>query len=165
MINYRKQFIDANMFKLNRALAKFLTDDMTAENIKINVGGDGAEVTAIVDGMKFKTFGTLCGGYIQTYHYRYRSIKIIWFPKMGFVYLPRNKKIKVMATLIKKAAVKEVTFNVGDKMFFTKTIHDGRSYYNTQTFGTIIQINKVTVDMETQDGDVYRVRKNEAVLV
>jgi hypothetical protein len=70
---YREQFIDANMFKLNRALAKFLTDDMTAENIKINVGGDGAEVTAIVDGMKFKTFGTLCGGYIQTYHYRYRS--------------------------------------------------------------------------------------------
>ena len=83
---------------------------------------------------------------------------------MGFVYLPVNE-IKVMATLIKKAAVKEVTFNVGDKMFFTKTIHDGRSYYNTQTFGTIIQINKVTVDMETQDGDVYRVRKSEAVLV
>jgi hypothetical protein len=29
----------------------------------------------------------------------------------------------------------------------------------------VIQINKVTVDMETKDGDVYRVRKNEAVLV
>jgi len=23
--------------------------------------------------MKFKTFGTLCGGYVQCYHYRYRS--------------------------------------------------------------------------------------------
>jgi hypothetical protein len=44
-------------------------------------------------------------------------------------------------------------------------IHDGRSYYDVQTFGTVIQINKVTVDMETKDGDVYRVRKNEAVLV
>ena len=70
-----------------------------------------------------------------------------------------------MATLIKKAPVQEVTFNVGDKMFFTKTIHDGRSYFNRQTFGTVVQVNKVTVDMETKDGDVYRVRKNEAVLV
>ena len=70
-----------------------------------------------------------------------------------------------MATLIKKAAVKEVTFNVGDKIFFTKTIHDGRSYFNVQTFGTVVQVNKVTVDMETKDGDVYRVRTNEAVLV
>jgi hypothetical protein len=50
-------------------------------------------------------------------------------------------------------------------MFFTKTIHDGRSYFNRQTFGTVVQVNKVTVDMETKDGDVYRVRKNEAVLV
>ena len=70
---YRKQFIDDNMFKLNRALAKHLTNDMTASNIKVNVGGDGAEVTAIVDGKLFKTFGTLCGGYIQCLHYRYRS--------------------------------------------------------------------------------------------
>ena len=70
-----------------------------------------------------------------------------------------------MATLIKKAAVKEVTFNVGDKISFTKMIHDGRSYYNIQKFGTVVQVNKVTVDMETKDGDVWRVRKNEAVLV
>jgi hypothetical protein len=72
-----------------------------------------------------------------------------------------------MATLIKKAAaqVEQVVFNVGDKMFFNKTIHDGRGYNNIQTFGTVIQINKVTVDMETKNGDVYRVRKNEAVLV
>ena len=70
-----------------------------------------------------------------------------------------------MAQLIKKAAVKEVTFNVGDKMFFTKMIHDGRSYYDIQTFGTVVQVNKVTVDMETKNGDVYRVRKTEGVLV
>jgi len=70
-----------------------------------------------------------------------------------------------MATLIKKAAVQEVTFNVGDKMFFYTTLHDGRGYSSTQTFGTVVQVNKVTVDMETKDGDVYRVRKNEAVLV
>ena len=72
-----------------------------------------------------------------------------------------------MATLIKKAAAKvtAVMFNIGDKIYFNKMIHDGRSYYDIQTFGTVIQINKVTVDMETKNGDVYRVRKNEAVLV
>jgi len=73
MDNYREQFISANMFKLNRALGKHIHDNMTASDIKVNVGGDGAEVTADVDGMKFKTFGTLCGGYVQCYHYRYRS--------------------------------------------------------------------------------------------
>ena len=71
--NFREQFIASNMMKLNRALAKHIHDNMTASNIKVRVGGDGAEVTADVDGMKFKTFGTLCGGYVQIYHYRYRS--------------------------------------------------------------------------------------------
>jgi hypothetical protein len=61
------------MVKLNRALAKHLTDEMTAEDIKVNIGGDGAEVTAIVDNKLFKTFGTLCGGFVQCLHYRYRS--------------------------------------------------------------------------------------------
>ena len=70
---YRRDFIDANMAKLNRALAKHLTNDMTASDIKVRVGGDGAEVTANVDGKLFKTFGTLCGGWVQCYHYRYRS--------------------------------------------------------------------------------------------
>ena len=73
MESYREQFIVANMAKLNRALAKHLTDEMTAKDIKVRVGGDGAEVTAIVDDMMFKTFGTLCGGWVQCLHYRYRS--------------------------------------------------------------------------------------------
>jgi hypothetical protein len=70
---YREDFIAQNMAKLNRALAKHLNDDMSASDIKVNVGGDGAEVTAIVDGKIFRTFGTLCGGYVQCLHYRYRS--------------------------------------------------------------------------------------------
>jgi hypothetical protein len=70
---YREDFVAQNMAKLNRALAKHLTDDMSASDIKVNVGGDGAEVTAIVDGKIFRTFGTLCGGYVQCLHYRYRS--------------------------------------------------------------------------------------------
>ena len=70
---YREDFIAQNMAKLNRALAKHLNDEMSASDIKVNVGGDGAEVTAIVDGKIFRTFGTLCGGYVQCLHYRYRS--------------------------------------------------------------------------------------------
>ena len=70
---YREDFVSQNMAKLNRALAKHLNDDMSASDIKVNVGGDGAEVTAIVDGKIFRTFGTLCGGYVQCLHYRYRS--------------------------------------------------------------------------------------------
>jgi len=70
---YRDAFISANMVKLNRALAKHISDEMTAKDIRVSVGGDGAEVLANVDGKLFKTFGTLCGGWVQCYHYRYRS--------------------------------------------------------------------------------------------
>lgn len=70
---FRSDFVESNMFKLNRALAKHLTNDMTASDIKVNVGGCGAEVTANVDNKLFRTFGTLCGGFIQCLHYRYRS--------------------------------------------------------------------------------------------
>jgi hypothetical protein len=70
---YREDFVSQNMAKLNRALAKHLDDNMSASDIKVNVGGDGAEVTAIVDDKLFRTFGTLCGGYVQCLHYRYRS--------------------------------------------------------------------------------------------
>lgn len=70
---YREDFIAQNMAKLNRALAKHVNNEMSASDIKVNVGGDGAEVTAIVDGKIFRTFGTLCGGYVQCLHYRYRS--------------------------------------------------------------------------------------------
>lgn len=70
---FRADFVESNMFKLNRALAKHLTNDMVASDIKVNVGVDGAEVTANVDGKVFRTFGTLCGGFIQCLHYRYRS--------------------------------------------------------------------------------------------
>ena len=66
-------FLLANTMKLNRALAKHISDDMTASDIKVNIAGDGAEVMANVDGKFFRTFATICGGYIQCLHYRYRS--------------------------------------------------------------------------------------------
>lgn len=66
-------FIAQNIKKLNRALAKHINEEMTATNISVNVGRDGAEVVADVDGKQFVTFGVLCGGDIQRLHYRYRS--------------------------------------------------------------------------------------------
>ena len=70
---YREDFIGQNMVKLNRALAKHINNEMTARDIRVKVGGDGAEVLADVDGKLFKTFGTLCGGWVQCLHYRYSS--------------------------------------------------------------------------------------------
>jgi len=46
---------------------------MSATDIEINISRVGAEVKANVDGKKFVTFGSLCGGEIQCLHYRYRS--------------------------------------------------------------------------------------------
>jgi transcription elongation factor GreA-like protein len=73
-VKYRELFVTANMVKLNRALGKHINNEMHASEINVTTGGDGAEVTAVINGMmKFKTFGTLCGGNVQCYHYRYRS--------------------------------------------------------------------------------------------
>jgi hypothetical protein len=73
-VKYRELFVTANMVKLNRALGKYINNEMHASEINVTTGGDGAEVTAVINGMmKFKTFGTLCGGDVQCYHYRYRS--------------------------------------------------------------------------------------------
>ena len=67
-------FRAANTSKLNRALAKHITNEMEATEIVVTTGSVGCEVLAIIDGDKlFKTKGKLCGGYIQTYHYRYFS--------------------------------------------------------------------------------------------
>ena len=67
-------FRAANTSKLNRALAKHITNEMEATEIVVTTGVNGCEVLAIIDGDKaFKTKGKLCGGFIQTYHYRYFS--------------------------------------------------------------------------------------------
>ena len=65
--------ISANTWKLKKSLAQHLNDNMSATDIEINISRVGAEVKANVDGKKFVTFGSLCGGEIQCLHYRYRS--------------------------------------------------------------------------------------------
>jgi hypothetical protein len=71
-----------------------------------------------------------------------------------------------MIKLIKEANKKVATeIKVGDLVRYTKMIHDGRSYYDVQTFGTVTQVNKVTVDFETKEGNVYRASKNEVTIL
>jgi len=73
------EFRSANMFKLQRALGKHLTEEMTATDVRVREGDNGVEVTACIrkgdalEKYKFVTFATLCGGDIQRLHYRYRS--------------------------------------------------------------------------------------------
>lgn len=67
-------FRAANTSKLNRALAKHITNEMEATEIVVTTGDVGCEVLAIIDGDKlFKTKGKLCGGHVQCYHFRYFS--------------------------------------------------------------------------------------------
>ena len=68
------RFRAANTSKLNRALAKHITNEMEATEIVVTTGDVGCEVLAIIDGDKlFKTKGKLCGGHVQCYHFRYFS--------------------------------------------------------------------------------------------
>ncbi len=63
-----------NLNKLEQAITKHgITDDMKADNVELKTGKKGLEIHADIDGKKFITFSTLAGGYIQRYHYRYRS--------------------------------------------------------------------------------------------
>jgi len=48
---------------------------------------------------------------------------------------------------------------------YTKMIHDGRSYQDIYYVGSVTQVNKVTVDFETKEGNVYRASKNEVTIL
>jgi hypothetical protein len=66
-----------------------------------------------------------------------------------------------MAKLIKKAKVEENQFNIEDKVYFLTSSHDGRTYSTNKIYGKVVQINKVTVDIEDSYGNVWRERKSE----
>ena len=70
---YISDIVSTNTWKLKKSLAQHLDNTMSATDIEINISRVGAEVKANVDGKKFVTFGSLCGGEIQCLHYRYRS--------------------------------------------------------------------------------------------
>ena len=72
-----------------------------------------------------------------------------------------------MARLIKQATpqTEQPTFNVGDKVYFSTTYHDGRSYDFIQTFGTVVKVNRVTVDIEDKEGNVWRENKDKVTAI
>jgi acetylglutamate kinase len=72
-----------------------------------------------------------------------------------------------MARLIKKAEVivKKLSdeYKIGEKASWKKLFHDGRSYENYEYVGEIVKINRSTLDIKLQNGDIYRVHRNELV--
>jgi hypothetical protein len=72
-----------------------------------------------------------------------------------------------MARLVKQATpqTEQPTFNVGDKVYFYTIYHDGRSYDSIQTFGAVVKINRVTVDIEDKEGNVWRENKDKVIAV
>ena len=72
-----------------------------------------------------------------------------------------------MIKLVNKAVVveNEVKFNVGDVTQYTTEFFDGRGYNVNTYVGTIVKVNKVTVDIELKNGNVYRVNKKEVTVL
>jgi ribosomal protein L21E len=66
-----------------------------------------------------------------------------------------------MTKLIKKSEQQVVEFKIGDVVSFNQSFHDGRSYEVITTTGTVVKVNRVTVDVETPKGNVYRVDKDK----
>tara|TARA_R110001599_G_scaffold554_1_gene2452 strand:+ start:32 stop:547 length:516 start_codon:yes stop_codon:yes gene_type:complete len=76
--NSKKSYFDlvrqTNLKKLEGAIEKHgITNDMKADEVELKTGKKGLEIHADIEGKKFITFAVLAGGYIQRYHYRYRS--------------------------------------------------------------------------------------------
>lgn len=66
-----------------------------------------------------------------------------------------------MAKLIKKAEVKQFKFNVGDKVKFYSHWFDGRISGFDEYSGTVVKVNKVTIDVMVESGDIWRVESHE----
>ena len=61
-----------NLTKLYRALGKHITDDMSVRDLEVELGAVGAEISCVIDDEKyFHCRGKICGGGVQTFHYRY----------------------------------------------------------------------------------------------
>ena len=61
-----------------------------------------------------------------------------------------------MIKLIKKAKEQKVQFNVGDKVEYISSVHDGRSYELFVYEGVVVKVHKVNLDFQDKNGNVYR---------
>jgi hypothetical protein len=69
--------------------------------------------------------------------------------------------------LIKKAeaAKTQIIRNIGDNVIVVGTFFDGRTCETVYTKGTVIKVNRITLDIKDDVGNVYRVdpRKEKVV--
>ena len=66
-----------------------------------------------------------------------------------------------MIKLIKKAEQPKVQFNVGDKVEYVSSSHDGRSYERIVYEGVVVKVHKVNLDFQAANGNIYRASKDE----
>ena len=72
-----------------------------------------------------------------------------------------------MARLIKKAENKVTTkklsdkYEIGETVSWSELFHDSRSYTDYEYIGEIVKINRSTVDVKIECGDIYRVHSTE----
>ena len=70
-----------------------------------------------------------------------------------------------MSTLIKTAKQsKTIDFKIGDRVVFDNYISEdrGSAGYFTKGFGTVVKINKISLNVSTKDGNIWSVRKDQA---
>lgn len=53
------------------------------------------------------------------------------------------------------------TFEIGDKTYWVDSIFDGRVFESQVFYGTVVKVNRVTVDVKTKTGNIYRVNKED----
>jgi hypothetical protein len=68
-----------------------------------------------------------------------------------------------MIKLIKKAEAQKVVINVGDRVEYISSVHDGRSYERIVYEGVVIKVHKVNLDFQTANGNVYRASIDKVV--
>ena len=66
-----------------------------------------------------------------------------------------------MIKLIKKAEQPKVQFNVGDKVEYVSSSHDGRSYERIVYEGVVVKVHKVNLDFQAVNSNIYRASKDK----
>ena len=67
--------------------------------------------------------------------------------------------------LIKKNTPAAPTFNVGDLVRWNEDQFDGRAHETIVRTGTVVKLNRKTVDVLTERGDLYRGEPRELAAV
>ena len=53
------------------------------------------------------------------------------------------------------------TFEIGDKTYWVDSVFDGRVFESQVFYGTVVKVNRITVDVKIKTGNIYRVNKED----